>query len=250
MSIKSRKSFLAAMLFGALVASNAAAEPILQLYIEGAKYDPVKESWYIDKHDFRLWAIGNLTGPGGTGGLEITNVRLAAVYDDPGHAVTITLKPAYIGGDGSYEGFSDPSISALLGESPPETDGSTPWIGGNKHVPNHGEYGTGRTWQEFSLGNFTTPDSYLANFVNEFPTPGVGMHAQIHAYDVHVEGADAHFDLYGQFQKANGQISYIFAPPSHDATDGPEITQVPAPATLVLLGIGALAFGALRRCPR
>ena len=238
------------MLAGALFAGNAAAEPILQLYIEGATYDPVSQSWYYPDHDFRLWAIGNLTGPGGTGGDAITNVRLAVVYDDPGTPVTITLTPTLIGGSGSYGGFSDPSLPGEPGDPVTFADGSNPWIGANKYLPNHGEYGPGRTWQQFVLGSFTTPDSQLANFVNSFPVPGIGLNAQINAYDVHVEGADAHFDLYATYEKANGQIAYIFAPPSHDATDGPESTSVPLPATGALLGIGALALGAIRRKSR
>jgi hypothetical protein len=234
------------MLAGALVTSNAAAVPVLQLYIQGATYDPVEQSWYYPGHDFTLWAIGNLTGPGGTGGLAITNVRLAVVYDDPGTPVTITFTPT----SGSYMGFSDPSVPAAPTWLGTETDGSTPWIVGNKYVPNHGEYGAGRTWQEFSLGDFTTPDSQLGNFVDSFPAPGGPLDAQINAYTVHVDGADAHFDLYAQYQTERGQIHHLVAPGSHDATDGPDTRTVPLPATWALLGIGALALGAIRRKSR
>ena len=247
MRIRSRKSWFGiSLLAGALAAGHASADPILQLYIEGATYDAQNQSWYYPGHDFRLWAIGNVSGPGGAKGLSITNVRLAVSYDDPGTPVTVTLTPTRIGGSGSYLGFTDPSTPAgatLLGV---HTDGSTPLIGGTHHLPGHGEFGTGRAWQEFLLGDFTTSDSQLGNFVNTFPTPG-GLAAQIHAYDVHVEGADAHFDLYAQIQDSRGR-TYVFAPPSHDATDGPE--SVPVPGTLALLGIGALGLGALRRKPR
>lgn len=253
MGIRSRKSLLAAaaLALGVLGSGSAGAVPMLQLYIEGASYDAAKESWYYPGNEFRLWAIGNLTGPGGAGGLPITSVRLAAVYDDPGTPVTITITPTRIGGSdvGSYSGFSDPSTPGdpvLLGIV---DDGSRPWIGGPHYLPNHGEYGAGRTWQEFLLSDFTTPDSQLGDFVNTFPVPGAQA-AQIHAYDVRVEGAEAHFDLYGLVVNARGHTSYVFAPPSRDATDGPEARVLPVPATLALLGVGALALGALRRAAR
>ena len=253
--IRSRKSVLAGVLLLALSAGNAAATPLLQLYIEGATYDSAKESWYIPSHDFRLWAIADVTGPEGAGVVPITNVRLAVVYTpiDPTKPVTVTLTRTRIGGDGSYMGFTDPSTpTAPTPAAPvPVTDGSTPLIGGNHHLPNHGEYGAGKAWQEFLLGTFDMPDSQLADFVHSFPTPGA-FAAQINAYDVHVENADGHFDLYGQYEK-RGNIHYVFAPPSHDATDGPEsitLAAVPVPATLALLGIGAVGLGIFRRKSR
>ena len=252
MGIKSRKSYLAgaSLLIGVLASANAPAVPMLQLYIEGASYDATTQSWYYAGHDFTLWVIGNLTGPGGSGGLPISNVRLAAVYDDPGSAVTITLTPTRIGdGTGLYSGFIDPSTPSAPGAPTIVTDGSVPLIGGTHYLPDHSQYGAGKIWQEFALGDFTTPDSQLANFVNSFPVlgPNAGFDAQINAYKVHVDGADAHFDTYGQIQNSRGRI-YVFAPPSHDATDGP--ARVPVPATLALLGIGALGLGAARRKSR
>jgi hypothetical protein len=233
-----------ALLCGTLSVGNATAVPLLQLYIEGATRDASGGGWYIPGHNFRMWAIGNLTGPGGTNGLPITDVRLAVVYDNPGTEVTITFTPVQIGVNGQYGGFTDPSIPLPPGPLSTVADGSTPVIGDNRRLPSHGQYGPGRTWQEFALGDFTLPDSQLADFVNLFPTPGTGYAAQINAYDVHVNGADAHFDLYGQVTDARGRISYVFAPPGHDATDGP--VTVPLPATLALLGIGLLALGACR----
>lgn len=228
----------------ALCAGEASAVPVLQLYIEGASYDSGTESWYAASGDFRLWAIANLGGPGGTGGAAIENVRLSAVYADPGTPVTITVTPARIGGTGSYGGFTDAAASAaptLLGIV---TDGSTPRIGGDRFLPGHGEFGAGKVWHEFALGNFDAADSQLADFVGTFPAPGTGTTAQINAYDVRVEGAEAHFDLYGIITDARGKTSYVFAPFSHDATDGSR--SVPVPATLALLGIGSSALASIR----
>lgn len=175
-------------------------------------------------------------------------MRLAVVYDDDaGIDVTITVTPVMVGGNGQYGGFTDPSVPLPPTFLRTVADGSTPVIGDNRRLPSHGQYGPGRTWQEFALGDITFPDSQLADFVASFPAPIASSAAQINAYDVHVYGADAHFDLYGQVTDSRGRISYVFTPPGHDATDGPAI--VPLPATLALLGIGALGLGACRRRP-
>ena len=63
----------------------ANAVPILQLYLEGATYDFATESWVLAPggssggDPFRLWAIGNVAGPGGAG--TISDVRLSIAYD-------------------------------------------------------------------------------------------------------------------------------------------------------------------------
>jgi hypothetical protein len=234
-----------ALLTGLGVSGTAAAIPTLQLYIEGGTYDGSEESWNFPGHQFRLWAIGNLSGPGGTNGTPITNVRLSAVYDNPGSPVTITITPTLIGGGGQYGGFTDPSLPGAPTLLQTVTNGSTPLIGGSSSLPGHGEYGAGKAWQEFSLGNFTLSDSQVADFVNAFPLAGLQPGAQINAYDITVTGADAHFDLYGQITDSNGRVSYISAPSSHDATDGP--ASVPVPATFALLGLGLIGLSFLRR---
>jgi len=72
------------LLFTALLclvvgAQVAYAIPELQLYIEGATYDTGSATWvFSGSGTFRLWVIGNINGPGGTGGLPIQDVKLAA----------------------------------------------------------------------------------------------------------------------------------------------------------------------------
>jgi hypothetical protein len=56
----------------AVVAISPAAQavPTLQVYIEGATYDDQDESWKITSPSntpLRLWAVGDVAGPGGKG---------------------------------------------------------------------------------------------------------------------------------------------------------------------------------------
>ena len=55
---------------GLCLATAVHAEPILQLYVEGATYEDDHESWVFDAtatNPIRLWVIGNLDGGGGKG---------------------------------------------------------------------------------------------------------------------------------------------------------------------------------------
>jgi len=108
---------LSALLCLALGVATAMAEPVLQLYIEGATYDTSTETWVTNSSSFRLWVIGNITGGGGAG--EITDVHLAVAFmtsENTGGA-GVTLTPTTAGGAAMSYG------SAPNG---PYTDTSTP----------------------------------------------------------------------------------------------------------------------------
>jgi hypothetical protein len=76
-------------------AEPAHAIPILQLYLEGGEYDQNTESWVLEASSqgdpFRIWAIGNVDGPGGKG--TIYDVRLAIAYDESLGDIEIRLTP-------------------------------------------------------------------------------------------------------------------------------------------------------------
>ncbi len=230
-----------------LLCNGATAESILQLYIEGATYNTETESWELAPEGssggapFRLWAIGNVNGPGGKG--DIQNVRLAVVYDADSPEFTIEFTPTTTGGFG---GFTDPSVPDAPVLLQTVTDGSTPVLGNGKPLPPHGEYGPGRVWQEYLLGDFTEPgDSPSGDFINSFPTPSATLGAQINAYEIRVlgpnpSGVRLHFDLYDSIEATNHAK---FAPFSHDADADAFI--VPEPASAWLLASGALLLGGL-----
>lgn len=234
------------------------AGPILQLYLEGATYDTTSESWVISPlgssggAPFRLWAIGNVDGPGGKG--TILDVKLSAVYDEIVGPLIIDITPSKTNG---YNGFTDPSLASAATLLRTVTDGSTPTLGDGSSMPSHGEYGTGRIWQEFSLGDFNLTDSPYADFSGstDNPTPSKIDGVQINVYDISVRSAldtgfgehpfDLHFDLYDHVESANHAT---FAPFSHDASGGggiPDgtVTVVPEPSSLSLLLVSVLCSG-------
>src|SRR3546814_10164813 len=61
-----------------MAAAPARAVPLLQLYIEGATYNVATETWELLRpidQPLRLWTIGNVAGPGGTGTLSAVRLR-------------------------------------------------------------------------------------------------------------------------------------------------------------------------------
>jgi hypothetical protein len=220
---------------------EAKAIPALQLYMEGATYDTATETWTVagPVETIRLWAIANTEQYG-----TIYGVRLSAVYDAGEEPVTITMTPSTTGGLG---GFTDPSTPKTPTFIQKVTDGSTPVLGDGSNLPNHGQFGPGRVWQEFSLGNFWRTDSPIADFIDSFPTPHPYRDGQINVYEISIDGPNApievHFDLYDHYY-SGCKLKAKFAPFSHDAggTGGSGNGVVPEPASMVLWSIAGLGF--------
>ncbi len=267
----------AVILVGALAwVGGARAEPALQLYLEGATYDRVTESWVktfssSGSDSIRLWAIG-ATGNYGS----ILDVKLAVAYDvayDMDYGVNkevggvvhqlldIQLTPSTTGG---MLGFADPSTADLISVDAPNKHevGTVPILNDGKELPAHGEYGEGIAWQEFRLGDFNLVDSPIVDFV---AAPGTNVLAQapdppnhigqISAYEVNVvaaldfepgdsfHGLTLHFDLYNHVQTGRKSKSR-FAPFSHDTHA--EADFVPEPGSLIaLVGMAPLVLAGL-----
>ena len=172
-------------------AQQARAIPILQLYVEGGAYDDASETWVLTPPGssagvpFRLWAIGNIKGPGSKG--PISDVKLSIAFDETFSDLQISLTPSRVGGNGvgSYGGFIDPtapgepvlntSVKTSLGivDTGPDgvvTNGGTPMLGDGTNLPTHGIFGEGTAWTEYLLGDFDTADSPVGDFIDSFPT--------------------------------------------------------------------------------
>jgi hypothetical protein len=225
------------VIFG--VTCTASAIPMLQLYIEGGTYDEVDESWTIATADpFNIWVIGNVKKVG-----TIYDVKLAAAVptSEIGGGGSITLTPI------NTTLIYDPSISPIPTATAnfPSADGAIPLLGDGSPLPAHGVYGTGTSFFEWQLGNFTLTDSPIGDFVSSFPT-SFPKKGQINAYTVTVSGfSHVHFDTYDHYFDEKVAAHYIFAPFSHDGS-----AVVPEPTSLILLGSGLLGLFGYRRRSR
>jgi len=246
---------LAAFLLLTNWASRLHAEPLLQLYLEGATYDTETDTWVAappgssNGQPLRLWAIGNVAS---TPLHKIEGVRLSIAYDkswrDGGNELIFTFTPSTTGGYGGYDDPSTPSAPTFLQYG---AENTRPILGDGTPLPWHGIFGPGTVWQEFALGDFTLMDSPIGDFINVFPTiPTVNSNStprgQINVYEITVawtggvsaSGAEIHFDLYNHYEGGN-HIKARFAPFSHDTDATAQI--VPAPPSLVgLLSMGAM----------
>lgn len=216
--------WLASLVVAVAGMSKVAAIPALQLYIEGATYDPNKETWVILEPKFTLWVIGNVQQFG-----TIYNVNLAAaVKSNETGEIKLTPTLATISAVQDQNKPSDPIPTTNF----PSSDGAVPKMGNGRDLPSHGIYGPGVKFYEWSLGNFDkTDDALIGDFSYGFPTefPKWG---QINAYIVEISGFSwVHFDAYGTYYR-NKKWRATFAPFSHDALYTPE------PTTLVLFLLG------------
>jgi len=230
------------LLASLLVAGQAWAINVLQLYIEGGTYDAT-QTWVLNTGGpFNLWVMGNTSGPGGQG--TISGVTLFAAFPDSvPSAASISLTPIIT----SLSGWTD----ALAPSSPTaavrDTSGTTPASLGAPH----GIYGSSTDWIPFSLGSLSATTDSVAD-LSPPCDPATSncsntLSGQINAYRVTLTGfpfnSFVHFDVSGTITLPSGNAQIRNAPFSHDAEAS--VSVVPEPGTLLLLGSGFAGLGGI-----
>ena len=231
------KKLVLLSLLALLAVSSVQAVPTLQLYIDGATYDDVTESWVTSASSFDLYVIGKGDLNNVTLSMALQNV---GEFDDPAAAAV------------NIDGTSYPTDSWTYGYAPLSNVASS-WDGGDEDLQKHDIYPAWFT--EFGLGNFTTQggigdvnvDSATAHD-DPFWLPTQGYINSEHdgwfqSYHIEIsDGYAVHFDAFTLDER--GRVDQ-FNPFSHDATGGGD--KIPEPATMLLFGMGLAGAGVIRK---
>jgi len=236
MNLRSITTSIAIALLIMGMAGPVQAVPNLQIYIPGATYDPVTETWTIYSYDYDLWVVG--------ANLNIYDVKFAAAVpvNENGTIDVTWLKGQLIDDYGNIvkepnffetldEGVADPYISFC--------DYGTPVMGDGDTLPPHGVFPT--SYYEYLIGDFGTGET-VQNYI---PGDEWGDLAEGETKKFHIS-ADGYtwVDIvaYDHYIQANHKTHCIFTPFSHDGGSG-----VPEPATMLLVGTGLISLGCVAR---
>ena len=184
-----------------LLATSAQAIPVLQIYIEGATYDPNSETWVTSQADFKLWVVGDVDAHG-----AIYGAKLTASFFGLGGSISFTPTTTNV--------ITDPSVP-----SAPVAAGTG--TGGHPVLPPHGIFNdaTLHHWDDLAIGDMTLTDSPIGDY-NGTPVFPVTFpdNGQVNVYQVHVEGwTKVHFDAYGTtVDTLDGKETTWKTPGSHD----------------------------------
>jgi|GEM_PF-2760975 len=215
-------SFLAAAFLTLGLPAVAHAVPVLQVYVEGAVYDSVNETWTLDT----TTTSGNVTITATTqnGGGPVNDVlnvfMVVSALEDTSFGATLT------GGDANL----NLSATSSLGDSPLLTGGDA---------------NNAASYLSFSLGNFTGTADATIDYVGG--TGNGSGNSQTYSLTLTNLTGTVIIDAYGS---AKGKL--VVAPYSHNGaittvSDVPELSaHGSAPAATLLLG-GLLLLQARRR---
>ena len=204
------------MLLAIVAPQPAWAVPDLQLYVEGATWDPQTETWVTASATFNLKVL-------------VANHTLDGVY------VAVAIPPDDDPTSGTVK--MGPGMGTLV---PISTDKGVPIMGNGKPLPGHGIYPT--YFGTYYLGTLVPTAATPVQDMQPGGAGGWSTLGHVETIPVTISGfSSVHFDVYNH---TAGDMKVRFAPFSHDA----EYTPEPGSLLLLLSGSGGiLGLGFCRR---
>lgn len=226
---------IALTIFFCAIAVNSFAVPTLQLDIAGGEYDSTTQTIVSTDSAFTLYVY---LIPNSCNNLSDTYYISMGVTPSVGSADSDLGSFVFNGDTLNVTGDMTYGV-------PPLEDIVTLQGWDNGDLPKHGIYPTYFYEFEFEFNStdqislYNTQDRAISG--GSIPTSGSGMYYVAFTIDTSLLDPNyvIHFDLYNTTVKKGGDIDVTqFAPFSHDAESCSNCTQVPEPATLLLLGSG------------